>query len=71
MDCSALPADHRRMGLYSHLTTEQLTARRDSYLAAIDAPSTTPMQASHSTDGMGARCNSSMPAIKKPAKSRA
>ena len=25
------------MGLYSHLTTEQLTARRDSYLAAIDA----------------------------------
>ncbi|KGH30554.1 MULTISPECIES: hypothetical protein [Comamonas] len=24
------------MILYSHLTTEQLTARRDSYMAAID-----------------------------------
>ncbi|OAD82124.1 hypothetical protein ATN89_21780 [Comamonas thiooxydans] len=43
------------MGLYSHLTTEQLTARRDSYLAAIDARLTGPTQASHSTDGVGAR----------------
>lgn len=42
------------MGLYSHLTTEQLTARRDSYLAAIDARLTGPTQASHSTDGVGA-----------------
>lgn len=25
------------MGLYSHLTAEQLTARRDSYLAVISA----------------------------------
>ena len=43
------------MGIYSHLTTEQLTARRDSYLAAIDARLTGPTQASHSTDGVGAR----------------
>ena len=43
------------MGLYSHLTTEQLTARRDSSLAAIDARLTGPTQASHSTDGVGAR----------------
>ena len=55
MDCSQHPADHRRMGIYSHLTTEQLTARRDSYLAAIDARLTGPTQASHSTDGVGAR----------------
>ena len=55
MALSQPSADHRRMGLYSHLTTEQLTARRDSYLAAIDARLTGPTQASHSTDGVGAR----------------
>ena len=48
-------ADHRRLGLYSHLTTEQLTARRDSYLAAIDARLTGPTQASHSSDGVRGR----------------
>ena len=55
MALSQPSADHRRMGLYSHLTTEQLTTRRDSYLAAIDARLTGPTQASHSTDGVGAR----------------
>lgn len=55
MALSQPSADHRRMGLYSHLTTEQLTARRDSYLAAIDARLTGPTLASHSTDGVGAR----------------
>lgn len=49
------PADHRRMGIYSHLTTEQLTTRRDSYLAAIDARLTGPTQASSSAEGAGAR----------------
>ena len=43
------------MGLYSHLTTEQLTTRRDSYLAAIDARLTGPTQASHSAEGISAR----------------
>ena len=55
MALSQPSADHRRMGLYSHLTTEQLTTRRDTYLAAIDARLTGPTQASHSTDGVGAR----------------
>ena len=55
MALSQPSADHRRMGIYSHLTTEQLTARRDSYLAAIDARLTGPTQASNSTDGVGAR----------------
>lgn len=49
------PADHRRMGIYSHLTTEQLTKRRDSYLAALDARLTGPTQASSSAEGAGAR----------------
>ncbi|EXU79453.1 hypothetical protein AX13_04915 [Comamonas aquatica DA1877] len=49
------PADHRRMGIYSHLTTEQLTTRRDSYLAALDARLTGPTQASSSAEGAGAR----------------
>lgn len=43
------------MGIYSHLTTEQLTTRRDSYLAALDARLTGPTQASSSAEGAGAR----------------
>ncbi|MDR2325488.1 MAG: hypothetical protein LBE51_08835 [Acidovorax sp.] len=43
------------MGLYSHLTTDQLTAKRDSYMAALDARLTGPTQASSSADGVGAR----------------
>ena len=40
------PADHRRMGIYSHLTTEQLQAKRDTYLAALEARLTLPTTAS-------------------------
>ena len=43
------------MGIYSHLTTEQLTTRRDSYLAALDARLTGPTQASSSAQGAGGR----------------
>jgi hypothetical protein len=43
------------MGLYSHLTTDQLTAKRDSYMAALDARLVGPTQASSSADGVGAR----------------
>lgn len=39
-------ADHRCMGIYSHFTTEQLTAKRDSYLAALEARLTGPSAAS-------------------------
>jgi len=53
MDCSQHPADHRRMGIYRHLINEQLTTRRDSYLAALDARLTGPTQASGSAEGAG------------------
>ncbi|WP_313569395.1 hypothetical protein [Comamonas terrigena] len=43
------------MGFYSHFTTDQLTAKRDSYMAALDARLTGPTQASSSADGVGAR----------------
>ena len=43
------------MGIYSHLTTEQLTKRRASYLAALDARLTGPTQASSSAQGAGGR----------------
>lgn len=55
MALSQLRADHRCMGFYSHLTTEQLTAKRDAYMAALDARLTGPTQASSSADGVGAR----------------
>ncbi len=34
------------MGIYSHLTTEQLQAKRDTYLAALEARLTLPTTAS-------------------------
>ncbi|MFZ7309780.1 hypothetical protein [Comamonas jiangduensis] len=34
------------MGIYSHLTTEQLQAKRDTYLAALEARLTLPTSAS-------------------------
>lgn len=43
------------MGIYSHLTTEQLTKRRDSYLDALDARLTGPTQASSGGQGVGGR----------------
>lgn len=46
MDCSQHPADHRRMGIYSHLTTAQLQAKRDTFLAALEARLTLPTMAS-------------------------
>lgn len=46
MDCSQHHADHRRTGIYSHLTTEQLQAKRDTYLAALEARLTLPTTAS-------------------------
>ena len=43
------------MGLYSHLSVEQVTAKRDAYMAALDARLTGPTSASHSADGISSR----------------
>ncbi|MGK3272386.1 hypothetical protein ACSLNH_01695 [Comamonas kerstersii] len=40
------PADHRRMGIYRHLSVEQLQAKRDKLMQALEARLTLPTSAS-------------------------